>query len=448
VKVTTQRLPESQVLLEIEVDPDQMQRSLDKAYRRLVQRVEVPGFRKGKTPRDMLERHVGRERLLREANEILIPEVYDQAIEEQDIHAIDQPSIELVDVEPLSFKATVAVRPTVDLGDYQKVRAEKADVEVPQEEIAAAIDDLRRRYAVHEPVERPVETGDIVRADVRMVIDGREVFQEDDAEFRLRPDSTILLPGFAEGIVGAEKGITKEVPITVPEGQNELAGKSGVATITVKEVKAEVLPELNDDFAQEVGEGFANLEALRERVTNDLRERREAQAEHDFQEAAVSALVENAKSIEFPHVLVHREIERLIEDQARSTGRDISGYMELIKRTPEQLHDELLPSATERVKRSLALSQLAENENLDVTAQEIDEEIDKIAGGSGEQGEQMRQIFSSANGRTVVERNLRTRKTIERLTGIASQDGAAPKKKSTKKKTEAEPGGDETKEES
>jgi trigger factor len=432
VKVTTQRLPESQVLLEIEVDPDQMQRSLDKAYRRLVQRIEVPGFRKGKTPRDMLERHVGRERLVREANEILIPEVYDQAIEEQDIHAIDQPSIELVDLEPLSFKATVAVRPTVDLGDYQKIRAEKTDAQVPDEDVTAAIDELRRRYAVHEPVERPVETGDIVRADVRMEVDGREVFKEDDAEFRLRPDSTILLPGFAEGIVGAEKGVTKEVEITVPEGQNELAGKSGTATITIKEVKAEVLPELNDDFAQEVGEGFPNVESLRERVTGDIRERLEAQAEHEFQERAVTALVENAKAIEFPHVLVHREIERLIEDQARSTGRDISGYMELIKRTPEQLHEELLPSATERVKRSLALNQLAEDENLDVSEEEINEEIEKIAAGSGEQGEQMRQIFSSANGRAVVERNLRTRKTIERLTEIASQGSAAPRKSTRK----------------
>lgn len=432
MKVTTQRLPESQVLLEIEVDPDQMQRSLDKAYRRLVQRIEVPGFRKGKTPRDMLERHVGRERLVREANEILIPEVYDQAIEEQDIHAIDQPSIELVDLEPLSFKATVAVRPTVDLGDYQKIRAEKTDAQVPDEDVTAAIDELRRRYAVHEPVERPVETGDIVRADVRMEVDGREVFKEDDAEFRLRPDSTILLPGFAEGIVGAEKGVTKEVEITVPEGQNELAGKSGTATITIKEVKAEVLPELNDDFAQEVGEGFPNVESLRERVTGDIRERLEAQAEHEFQERAVTALVENAKAIEFPHVLVHREIERLIEDQARSTGRDISGYMELIKRTPEQLHEELLPSATERVKRSLALNQLAEDENLDVSEEEINEEIEKIAAGSGEQGEQMRQIFSSANGRAVVERNLRTRKTIERLTEIASQGSAAPRKSTRK----------------
>lgn len=446
MKVTTQRLPESQVLLEIEVDPDQMQRSLDKAYKRLVQRIEVPGFRKGKTPRDMLERHVGRDRLVREANEILIPEVYDEAIEAEDVHAIDQPSIELVAIEPLSFKATVAVRPTVDLGDYHKVRANKGEVVVPEDEVTAALDDLRRRYAVHEPVERPVETGDIVRADVRMEIDGREVFKEDDAEFRLRPDSTILLPGFAEGIVGAEKGATKEVPITVPEGQNELAGKTGTATITVHEVKAEVLPDLTDDFAREVGEGFADLAALRERITNDIRERLEAQAEHDFQEAAVTALVENAESIEFPHVLVHREIERLVEDQARSTGRDVSGYMELIKRTPEQLHEDLLPSATERVKRSLALSQLAEDENLDVTPVEIDKEIEKIASGSGEQGEQMRQIFASQNGRAVVERNLRTRKTIDKLTEIASQDGAAPAKKS-KKKTETAPKTPETKEE-
>ena len=436
MKVTTQRLPESQVLLEIEVDPDQMQRSLDKAYRRLVQRIEVPGFRKGKTPRDMLERHVGRERLIREANEILIPEVYDQAIEEQDIHAIAQPSIELVDVEPLSFKATVAVRPTVDLGDYKSIRAEKDPVEVPEDDITAALDDLRRRYAVHEPVERPVETGDIVRADVRIEIDGRELFKEDDAEFRLRPDSTILLPGFAEGIVGAEKGVTKEVTVTVPEGENELAGKTGTATITVKEVKAEVLPELNDDFAQEVGEGFTDLLALRERVTNDLRERLEAQSENAFQERAVTALVENAKTIEFPHVIVHREIERLIEDQARSTGRDISGYMELIKKTPEQMHEDLLPAATERVRRSLALSQLAEEENIEVSAADIDEEIEKMATGSGQQGEQMRQIFSSENGRAVIERNLTTRKTLERLAEIASQDGAANTKKTKAKKEE------------
>jgi trigger factor len=433
VKVTTQRLPESQVLLEIEVDPEQMQRSLDKAYRRLVQRVEVPGFRKGKTPREMLERHVGRERLIREAHEILIPEVYDQAIDAEDVHAIDQPSIELVAAEPLTFKATVPVRPTVDLGDYRSIRAERDEVVVAEEEVQASLDELRRRYAVHEPVERAVQSGDIVRADVRIVIDGREVFNDDDAEFRLRPDATVLLPGFAEGIVGAEKGVTKEVEVTVPEGENPLAGKTGTATVNVKEVKEERLPELNDDFAQEVGEGFSGLLALRERVTSDIQQRMEAQAEDGFRERAVTALVENAKAIEFPGILVQREIERIVDEQARSTGRDVSGYLELIKKTPEQIQSDLLPTATERVRRSLVLSQLAEDENIEVSAEEIEEEINRFTSGPDQQSAQLRQIFSSANGRGVVERNVRTRKTLERLSEIASQDGVAGAKRTKKK---------------
>jgi trigger factor len=433
VKVTTQRLPESQVLLEIEVDPEQMQRSLDKAYRRLVQRVEVPGFRKGKTPREMLERHVGRERLIREAHEILIPEVYDQAIDAEDVHAIDQPSIELVAAEPLTFKATVPVRPTVDLGDYRSIRAERDEVVVAEEEVQASLDELRRRYAVHEPVERAVQSGDIVRADVRIVIDGREVFNDDDAEFRLRPDATVLLPGFAEGIVGAEKGVTKEVEVTVPEGENPLAGKTGTATVNVKEVKEERLPELNDDFAQEVGEGFSGLLALRERVTSDIQQRMEAQAEDGFRERAVTALVENAKAIEFPGILVQREIERIVDEQARSTGRDVSGYLELIKKTPEQIQSDLLPTSTERVRRSLVLSQLAEDENIEVSAEEIEEEINRFTSGPDQQSAQLRQIFSSANGRGVVERNVRTRKTLERLSEIASQDGVAGAKRTKKK---------------
>jgi trigger factor len=385
----------------------------------------------------MLERHIGRERLLREAHEILIPEVYDKVVDEQDIHAIDQPSIELVAAEPLSFKATVPVRPTVDLGDYKGVRIDRSEVVVPEEEITAALDDLRRRYAVQEPVERPVQAGDIVRGDVRIEIDGREVFKDDDAEFRLREGATVLLPGFAEGVVGAEKGSAKEFPVTVPEGQNPLAGKTGTATVTVKEVKEEKLPDLNDDFAQEVGEGFSGLLALRERVTNDIRERLEAEAEESFRDRAVVALADRAKTVEFPHVLVHREIERLIEDQARSTGRDVSGYLELVKKTPEQVHDDLLPVATERVRRSLVLSQLAEDEAIEVTAEEIDEEIDKIAGATSQQ-EQMRQVFSSPNGRGVIERNLRTRKTLDRLAAIAGQDGAAKPGRDKKKDRAAE----------
>jgi trigger factor len=434
VKVSTQRLPESQVLLEIEADPEQMERSLDKAYRRLAQRVEVPGFRKGKVPAGMLERHVGRARVVQEALDILIPEAYNQAIEEQDVDAIDQPSIELVNAEPLSFKATVPIRPTIDIGDYESVRVEREPYSIPEDEVEKALEELRQRYAVHEPVERPVQTGDIVRADVRGVIDGQEVYKDEDAEFRLREGSTLLLPGFAEGLLGAEKGVAKEISVTVPEGDRPLSGKSGVFSVTVNEVKQEVLPALDDDLARQVGEGFPSLDALRERLRNDIRERVDAQVEEAYRDKAVGALVDNAKSIEFPSVMIEREVERLIEDQARHLGTDVEQYLATIKRAREDLREELLPAATERVRRSLALTQLADQLEIKAEPSEIDVEVERLAG-SGQQSEQLRKLFGSPDGRAAITRSLITRKTMDHLVEIASRDGAkAPEGGKSKKK--------------
>jgi trigger factor len=425
MKVSAQRLPESQVLLEIEVDTQQMERSLEKAHRRLAQRVEVPGFRKGKAPPSMLERHLGRPRIVQEALDILIPEAYNQAIEEQDIDAIDQPSIELLKDDPLAFKATVPVRPTVDLGDYQDLRVARDAVSIDESETDKALDELRHRYALHEPVERPVEIGDIVRAGVRGVVDGREVYKEDDAEFRLREGATILLPGIVEGLIGAEKGTPKEIPITVPEGDRPLSGKSGTFTINVKEVKQEVLPELNDEFARGVGEGFASLDALRDRLRNDIRERVDAKVEEAYRDKTVGALVEQADKIEFPPVMIEREVERLIEDQARRLGQDVEQYLATVKQTRESLREQLLPVATERVRRSLALTQLAEKEEIKAETEEVEAEVEKLVASSGQQAEQMRRLFGSPDGRTAIARSLITRKTMDRLAEIAGRDGTA-----------------------
>jgi trigger factor len=435
VKVSTQHIPQSQVVLEIEVDPEQMERSLDKAYRKLVQRVNVPGFRKGKTPRDMLERHVGRGRLVEEAVDILIPEAYNKAIDEGDIDAIGQPAIELLKDEPLAFKATVPIRPTVDLGDYKKVRVARQPVVVDEADVAAAVEEMRRRYALHEPVDRPVQVGDIVRADVRVVIDGNEVYKNDDAEFRLREGATVLLPGFAEGLVGAEKGVAKEIPVATPPGEQALSGKDGTVTAVVKDVKEERLPELNDDFAREVGEGFAGLDTLRDRFRSDILERLEGQAEESYRDKAVGELVKRAKAIEFPPVLIEREIERLIKDQARSTGQDLDKYLAMIQRTAEQLREELLPAAAERVRRSLALTRLADDESIAVEAAEVSDEIERIVGSAGQQADQMRRLFSTTEARSAIESSLLTRKTMDRLMEFAGADGTAKsvRKKTTKK---------------
>jgi len=443
VKVSTQTLPESQVLLEIEVDADQMTKSMDRAYRKLVQKVNVPGFRKGKTPRAMLERHIGPGRLLEEAIDIIIPEAYNKAIEDGDIDAIGQPKIEVTGTEPLAFKATVPIRPTVDLGDYKSLRIPREPVEVDEKDVDESIEELRHRYAIHEPVDRPVQMGDIIRGDIRIEVDGKEVYKDDDTELRLHDDRVVLLPGFAQGVVGAVKDEPKAVEVTLPDdAESSLAGKTGTVNIVIKEVKEERLPDPNDEFAQGVGEGFATIDALKDRLRNDLRERQEAQAEDKYRDAALTALLENAAKVEYPPIIVEREVTRFLEDQAHNSGMELDRYLELVKKSPEEIREELRPSATERVKSSLVLSQLSDDEKIEVTESDIDAEIERLVSGASagnpEQVERYRQIFRPAEARASLSRSLLTRKTLERLTEITSEGSAPSPATSKSKKTEAE----------
>ena len=432
VRVSTERIPGSQVVLEIEIEPDQMERSLDRAYRRLVQRAEIPGFRKGKAPRDMLERHVGRERLVHEALDMLIPEAYNKALDEQQIEAIDQPRLDIVQEEPLVFKATVPIRPTVRLADYMKLRVGRPSAIVAPEDVDAAVEELRHRYALHEPMERPVQAGDLVRAEVRGEIDGREVFSDDDFEFTPRDGATILLPGFAEGVIGAEKGVAKRVTVTAPAGSQPLSGKTGTFTVVVKEVKEERLPALNDEFAREVGEGFPSLQALRQHLEAGIHERLEAEAEEKHKEEALAELVAATGELEYPPVLIEREIDRLLRDEARASGQDVDRYLEQTRRPKEELREALRETAEERVRRSLTLTALAEAEGVKVEPAEVDGEIERIVNASGAQAPQIRQLFDGQGGREAVERSLLTRKTLDRLIEIVSTPKPAKRAAGTK----------------
>jgi trigger factor len=437
VKVSTQRLPESQVLIEIEVDGKQMERSMDRAYRKLVQRIEVPGFRKGKTPRAMLERHIGRERLLQEAIDLVVPEAYNQALEENDIDAIDQPQIEMTGSEPLSFKATVPVRPTIELGDYKALRVPREPIEVDEKDVEQSVAELRRRYAVHAPVDRAVAVGDIIRASVRMAVDEREVFNDDDVELHLREGQTIMLPGFVEAIIGAKKGEPLEFGLEIAEDAGgQLAGKTVNVSVTMKEVKEEELPALDDEFAKGVGEGFATLLELRDRLRNDIKERLEAEAAEAYREKVIASLADAAGTIEFPPVMVDREVERQIREQARNSGVEVKRYLELVKKTPAQIREEIGPAASERVRRSLALAELADAEGIEVGEAEIDAEIGNIiqqaTGGNEEQAERYRRLFDSQEARASLGNSLLTRRTLDRLVEIAS-DGAGKKAESAAK---------------
>lgn len=434
VRVSAQKIPDSQVVLEIEVEPERVEKALDRAYRRLVSKTRVPGFRPGKAPRAMLERYLGQDALLREALDRLVPEVYQEAARDEEVEPIDFPELEVVTTEPLVVKATVPVRPTVDLGDYGEVRVTREPFEVSQDQVDAALEDLSRRYAVLEPVDRPVQWGDILRADVAGAVGDLTVVDQKDVEFRLREGQTISVPGLAERLVGLEKGAETELDIAVPEdfGDKRAAGKTARYRVLIHEVKEEKLPALDDDFARQVGEGFPSLSALRERVEADIRQAEEEMALHRYHDQVLGALEERA-TIEYPSVIVEREVERLLRDEVMASGGgpgrpagsdDMERYLQARGKSEGELRQELRPTAVERVRRSLILSQVAEAENISVGDAEIDQEIERLVSGAGSQAEPMRRLFNADEGRDALRRRMLTRMTLDRLVSIASGENA------------------------
>jgi trigger factor len=376
----------------------------------------------------MLERYVGRDAITQEALGLLIPEAYNQAIEEENIEAIDYPNIEVVQQEPLIFKATVAVRPSVDLGNYREMRVEREPVTVSEEQVNEKVEELRHRYAILEPVDRPVQMGDRVRADVRLNVDGRQVFSEDDAEIHLRQGVPVLVPGFVEELLASEKGVEREFSIDVSpdHSQRLLAGKTCLCTVVVREIKEEKLPELDDTFAAVVGEGFPSLEALRERLESDLRQSAEQEADARQGERVVDGVVA-AASLEFPPVLAERETEQLLRERVSSSGAgDVERYLRHVGKSEEEVRQDLRLQAVERIQRSLVLSKVAEAEAISVSEEDIDAEIERLATPSGPRGDEVRKIFDSAGGRDALRRSVLTRKTVERLVAIASGDEVPP----------------------
>ncbi len=435
MRVSAQKIPDSQVVLEIEVEPERVEKALDRAYRRLVSKTRVPGFRPGKAPRAMLERYLGQDALLREALDRLVPEVYQEAARDEDVEPVDFPELEVVTTEPLVVKATVPVRPTVDLGDYGEVRVTRGPVEVSQEQVDGALEDLSRRYAVLEPVDRSAQWGDVLRADVTGTVGDLTIVEQKDVEFWLREGQTVSVPGLGERLVGMEKGAETELDIAVPAdfGDQRAAGKTARYRVLIHEIKEEKLPALDDEFARQVGEGFPSLAALRERVEADIRQAEEEMALHRYHDQVLSALEERVTTIEYPPVIVEREVERLIRDEVmasgggpgRPAGADaMERYLQARGKSEGELRQELRPAAIERVRRSLILSQVAEAENISVGDAEIDQEIERLVSSAGSQAEPMRRLFNADEGRDALRRRMLTRMTLDRLVSIASGESA------------------------
>jgi trigger factor len=422
VKVTLERLPESRVQLQIEIDEDRLERSLDSAYKRIAQKNRFPGFRPGKAPRAIVERAVGRTGLIREALDKLVPDAYNEAIETEDVDAIGQPELEIDTLEPVKFTAVVPVRPTVELNDYHALRVEKDPVEVTQEMVDEQILLLQRRHATLVPVERGVQWNDTLIADITGETEGDKFLEDKDAEFPLREGAVLFVPGLAEAFVGMKKGESKEFTLTIPEDfrVERLQGKEATFTAEIHEVKEEQLPELDDEFAAMINaEEFENFDALKTRIEDDLRKSLESNADTKLRNDAVDKLTESA-TLEYPKLLVEHEIDHLVREATGNDQAQYQAYLRSIGRSEADFRETWREAAELRVKRSLVLNQLSEAEGLDVTAEEIDQELDSLVAPMGEDAPRFRQMFASDEGVATIRRNLLSRKTLDRLAAIAT----------------------------
>ena len=412
------------MVLEVEAEPEEVERSLEQAYHRLVKRAEVPGFRRGKAPRDMLEHYLGRGALLENALEKLVPQLLNRAIEEQGIDVIAQPEIEITKADPVTFKATVPLRPTVKLGSYRELNIAPETVTSSEEDVNRVIEQTRYRQAPWEPVERPIKFGDLVIIDIMGSVEGKPLLDRKDLEFQVQRGLPFPVPGFAEKLEGVEQGEDMEFSIPLPSdyGVSELAGKECYFKVRVSEIKEKKLPELNDEFARSIGQGFETLDALTDSVTENIRLVAEQSARRRHEEKVIDAVVEGSH-VEFPPIFVEQEIDRFIAEQERDLSQNrmsLEDYLRMTKKSREEFREELWPVASGQVARSIVISKVAESEDISVSDEEIDGEVAEMVMGAGEQGEALRKLFQSAEARQSLERMLISRKTIERLVEIAS----------------------------
>ena len=386
MSVQVEKQEKNMAKLTIEVSAEEFGAALEKAYQKDKKKINVPGFRKGKAPRKMIEKMYGAGIFYEDAANIVIPEAYAAAAKECGEEIVSQPQISVTQIEegkPFIFTAEVALKPAVTLGDYKGVEVEKSVIEVSEEEVDKEVDKERENNSRMIDVDdRAVEKGDIIKLDFEGFVDG-EAFQGGKAEdYSLTIGSGSFIPGFEDQLIGAKIGEEKEVNVTFPEEYHEasLKGKPAVFKCTVKEIKVKELPAADDEFAKDVSE-FDTLAEYKDDIRSKLVEKKEAQAKREKQNKAVDKAVANAQ-MEIPDAMVTEQVRRMADDFARrlqSQGLTVEQYMQFTGMTADKLLEQMRPEALKRIQNSLVLEAVAKAENIEIGDDKVKEEIEKMA---------------------------------------------------------------------
>lgn len=370
MNITPQGIEQHQTVLQIEVEPERLQRAMQQAARRLATRYRIAGFRPGKAPYSLIVQRFGEEMVLDEALEQLGPQIYQDAVAEQGLEPYAPGRIDVVEREPLTFRALVPLKPSVDAADYRSVKVEAPDYEVDEEDVEDIVEELQEQEGTWNPVERAAQLDDQVTLTVHGDADGERIIDTHDQEVVLSADSfREFPPDFVDELIGLSAGDGREFTLTYPEDfeRESLRGKEAQFELTVGGVKERELPPLTDEFAAGLGlQGVTNLDELRERIRINEAFRRARDARSELEEKVLDAVVDQAL-IEYPPILAQRELEDEVERQAESMQRmgfTLENYLRFSNTTPDQFRAGLLPSVERRIRRALLLDEIATREGL------------------------------------------------------------------------------------
>ena len=386
MSVQVEKLEKNMAKLTIEVAPEELEKAIEGAYQKNKGKISVPGFRKGKVPRQMIERMYGKEVFYEDAVNALIPEAYEKAVDECEEEIVSSPKIEVEQVEagkPFIFTAEVALKPEVKLGKYKGVKVEKADTEVTDEEVDKEIDKERESNARNIDVtDRAVKDGDIVTLDFEGFVDGTAFEGGKGENYPLTIGSGTFIPGFEEQLVGAEIGKETEVNVTFPEDYQaeDLKGKAAVFKCTVKEIKEKELPALDDEFASEVSE-FETLAEYKADIRGRLEERK-AKAAREAKEAAVIEEIIKDSDMEIPEAMIETQQRQMIDEFAQRIqmqGLTLEQYFQFTGASYDQMIEQVKPQAEKRIQSRLVLEAVAAAEKIEATEEDYEEELKSMA---------------------------------------------------------------------
>lgn len=400
MSVNVEKLEKNLAKLTVEIPVEDVEKAIDKVYARTKNQIQLPGFRKGKAPRKMVEKMYGKDIFLEDAVNEAVPDAYEDACKESGLEIVSQPQIEYTQVEagePVIFVATVAVRPEVTLGEYKGLEVETEAVEVTEEDVLAELKKEQEKNAVTRTVEdRTVEDGDQIELDFDGYVDG-EAFEGGHGEdFPLTIGSHSFIDNFEEQLIGSAIGEEKEIQVTFPEEYHaeELAGKPATFKTIVKKIQVKELPELDDEFAGEVSE-FETLDEYKADVRTKLEEKKAAEAKTAKEDALIAKVVENAE-MEIPDLMVESQARTMVQEFAQRLqyqGLTMEQYMQYTGQTTESMIEQEKETALKRIQSRLVLEAVAAAENLEASEEDIQAEIDKMASQYGMESEQVRSMI-------------------------------------------------------